>query len=113
MRFWHLHEIDTPNGTRSPVVLDSEDSRAVLISLHPGQELGEHQVRERAWVVVVGGSVEVVSGRETITAPEGTLFEFDPTERRTERSGNGGRLLILLAPWPGPGHYPEPALPAA
>ena len=110
MRFWHLHEIETPNGMRSPVVLDSEDSRAVLISLHSGQELGEHQVRERAWVVVVSGAAEVVAAEETIAAPEGTLFEFDPTERRTVRSADGCRLLILLAPWPGPGHYPEPAV---
>ncbi len=109
MRFWRLHEIDTPNGMRSPVVLDSEDSRAVLISLDPGQELGEHQVRERAWVVVVGGTAEVVMGEETVAAPEATLFEFDPTERRIVRSHEGCRLLILLAPWPGPGHYPERA----
>ncbi len=109
MRVWHLHEIETPNGTRSPVVLDSEDSRAVLISLHPGEELGEHQVRERAWIVVVRGAAEVVSGEETIHAPEATLFEFDPAERRTVRSEDGCRLLFLLAPWPGPGHYPEPA----
>jgi quercetin dioxygenase-like cupin family protein len=98
-----------PNGTRSPVVLDSEDSRAVLIGLDPGQELGEHQVRERAWVVVVDGTVEVETGDETIAAPEGTLFEFDPTERRAVRSRAGGRLLILFAPWPAPGHYPESA----
>ena len=110
MRSWQLHDIETPNGMRSPVVLDSEDSRAVLISLDPGQELGEHQVRERAWVVVVGGAVEVVSGKETVSAPEGTLFEFDPTERRTVRSPAGCRLLILLAPWSGDGHYPEPAV---
>jgi redox-sensitive bicupin YhaK (pirin superfamily) len=106
MRVWHLHEIETPKGTRLPVVLDSEDSRAVLISLHAGQELGEHQVRERAWVVVVDGAVEVNSGDETVSAPKGTLFEFDPAERRVVRSADGGRLLILLAPWPGPGHYP-------
>ena len=95
-----------PNGTRSPVVLDSEDSRAVLIALDPGQELGEHQVRERAWVVVVDGAVDVVTAGETLTAPSGTLLQFDPTERRTVRSASGARLLILLAPWPGPGHYP-------
>jgi quercetin dioxygenase-like cupin family protein len=95
-----------PHGTRSPVVLDSEDSRAVLIGLDPGQELGEHQVRERAWVVVVDGAVDVVTAGETITAPAGTLLVFDPTERRTVRSDGGARLLILLAPWPGPGHYP-------
>ena len=106
MRSWQLHEIATPNGTRSPVVLDSEDSRAVLISLAPGQELGEHQVRERAWVVVVDGSIEVETGEGSLTAGVGTLLEFDPTERRTVRSQDGGRLLLLLAPWPGPGHYP-------
>jgi len=106
MRVWQLHEIEMPQGTRSPVVLDSEDSRAVLIGLSPGQELGEHQVRERAWVVVLDGAVEVETAADTITAAAGTLLEFDPTERRTLRSANGSRLLILLAPWPGPGHYP-------
>jgi quercetin dioxygenase-like cupin family protein len=88
-------------------VLDSEDSRAVLIGLDPGQELGEHQVRERAWVVVLDGGVEVVTTGESVAAPAGTLLEFDPTERRTVRSKDGARLLILLAPWPGPGHYPD------
>ena len=87
-------------------MLDSEDSRAVLIGLDPGQELGEHQVRERAWVVVLGGEVEVQTTDDTISAPAGTLLEFDPTERRTVRSLDGARLLILLPPWPGPGHYP-------
>lgn len=107
MRLWNLNEIETPNGVRSPVVLDSEDSRAVLINLDPGQEMGEHQVRERAWVVILDGTAEVVSGDETIAASESTLIEFDPTERHTVRSAEGCRLLIFLAPWPGPGHYPE------
>ena len=107
MRVWHLNEIATPNGTRSPVVLDSEDSRAVLIRLDPGQELGEHEVRERAWVVVVEGAVEVTTGDAATAAPTGTLLEFDPTERRTVRSVDGARMLLLLAPWPGPGHYPQ------
>ena len=107
MRVWRLNEIEMPEGTRSPVVLDSEDSRAVLIGLHPGQELGDHQVRERAWVVVVDGEIEVDSSDGTVSAPSGTLLEFDPTERRTVRSPGGARLLLLLAPWPGPGHYPS------
>ena len=106
MRVWHLHEIDTPDGTRSPVVLDSEDSRAVLIGIAPGQELGEHQVRERAWLVVVDGVVQVETADETLTAPTGTLLEFEPTERRTVRSDGGARVLIVFTPWPGPGHYP-------
>jgi quercetin dioxygenase-like cupin family protein len=107
VRSWKLHEIATPDGTRSPVVLDSEDSRAVLIGISPGQELGEHQVRERAWVVVVDGAIQVETAEESVTAAPGTLLEFEPTERRTVRSEDGARVLILLAPWPGPGHYPD------
>jgi quercetin dioxygenase-like cupin family protein len=106
VRTWKLKEIETPDGTRSPVVLDSEDSRAVLIGIAPGQELGEHQVRERAWVVVVDGAVEVETADESLTAPEGTLLEFEPTERRIVRSESGARVLIVFTPWPGPGHYP-------
>jgi quercetin dioxygenase-like cupin family protein len=107
VRSWQLHDIETPDGTRSPVVLDSEDSRAVLIGISPGQELGEHQVRERAWVVVVDGAIQVATAGGSLTAGAGTLLEFEPTERRTVRSAGGARLLILFAPWPGPGHYPE------
>jgi quercetin dioxygenase-like cupin family protein len=107
VRAWQLNEIEMPDGTRSPVVLHSEDSRAVLLRLAPGQALGEHQVRERAWVVVLEGTVDVVTGGETHSASAGTLLEFEPTERRTVRSDEGARLLLLLAPWPGPGHYPS------
>ena len=53
-------------GTRSPVVLDSEDSRAILIRIAPGQDLGEHQVRERAWVVVLDGAVDVEAGDDSM-----------------------------------------------
>ena len=106
MRAWQLHEIETPDGTRSPVVLNSEDSRAVLIRIAPGQELGEHQVRERAWVVVVDGTVQVNAADESLTARTRTLLEFEPAERHTLRSEEGARVLLLLAPWPGPGHYP-------
>jgi quercetin dioxygenase-like cupin family protein len=107
VRIWNLHAIETPKGTRSPVVLDSEDSRAVLIGIAPGQQLGDHQVRERAWVVVVDGAVEVETGDGATSAEAGTLLEFDPAERRTVRSPNGARVLILFAPWPGLGHYPD------
>src|SRR5439155_1130901 len=60
---WNLREIETPGGTRSPVVLRSDESaRAVLIVLEPGQALGEHQMKERALVSVVDGSIRVESG---------------------------------------------------
>jgi quercetin dioxygenase-like cupin family protein len=107
MRSWNLRELETPGGSRSPVVLDSEETaaRAVLIGLEPGQELGEHEVKERAFVLVVDGSVEVSAGGEMAEGEAGTLFLFAPEERHTVSSAGGARLLLLLAPWPGPGHY--------
>ena len=107
MRSWNLRDVETPGGSRSPVVLDSEESaaRAVLIGLEPGQRLGEHEVKEHAFVLVLDGSVEVEAGGETVRASAGTLFQFEPEERHAVSTGDGARLLLFLAPWPGPGHY--------
>src|ERR671935_1946293 len=90
MRHWNLREIDTPGGSRSPVVLDSDEAaRAILIGLEPGQELGDHQVKEHAFVLVVDGSVQVDSGGERIEAQPGTLLTFEPDERRAVSSAAG------------------------
>jgi quercetin dioxygenase-like cupin family protein len=116
MRSWNLHEIETPGGSRSPVVLDSDDAaRAVLIGLDPGQELGEHQVKEHAFLLVVDGTVRVEAGDRTLEARPGTLFTFEPDERHAVSSDGGARILLFLAPWPGAGHYrgDQQATPAA
>ena len=107
MKRWDLHEIPTPEGTRSPVVLHSQDGegRVVLIRIDAGQELGEHQVKEAALLLVVEGEVTVEAGEESVEAEAGALFRFDPDERRTVRSASGGRVVLFLAPWPGVGHY--------
>ena len=107
MKRWNLHEIPTPEGTRSPVVLHSQDGegRVVLIRIDAGQELGEHQVKEAALLLVVEGEVTVEAGDESVDAEAGALFRFDPDERRTVRSASGGRVVLFLAPWPGVGHY--------
>jgi quercetin dioxygenase-like cupin family protein len=104
---WNLMKIDTPEGSRSPVVLHSEEgeARAVLIGLKPGQRLGDHQVKEAALLVVVDGSVEVEAGGEQVSARPGTVFRFDPDERHSISSASGAMLLLVLAPWPGAGHY--------
>ena len=103
---WNLREISTPGGSRSPVVLRSDEAaRAVLIALEPGQALGDHQVKERALVSVVDGSVRVESGGETIEAETGCFFSFDADERRSISTDSGARILLVLAPWPGEGHY--------
>ncbi len=106
MQTWDLTAIDTPGGTVSPVVLHSDEARAVLIGVDAGQELGDHQVTERAWVVVVDGQVEIESDTDgSIVAGPGTLATFAPGERHALRSSNGARVLLVLAPWPGEGHY--------
>jgi quercetin dioxygenase-like cupin family protein len=103
---WNLLELDAPDGTRDPLVLHSDDgARAVLIVLQPGQTLGDHQVKENAWVAVVDGDVEISSGDETVNASPGTLVRFEPDERHALRTSAGARVLLLLAPWPGEGHY--------
>jgi quercetin dioxygenase-like cupin family protein len=106
VRSWRLPEIETPDGSRSPVVLHSGgEGRAVLIGLHPGQALGDHQVKEHAFVIVVEGRARIQSGGESVEARAGTLVAFEPDERRVVTSDGGAKILLLLAPWPGEGHY--------
>ena len=106
MRSWRLPEIETPDGSRSPVVLHSDDeARVVLIGLTPGQVLGDHQVKEHAFIVVVDGKARIEAGGETVEADTGTLVAFEPDERHVVASDTGAKLLLMLAPWPGEGHY--------
>jgi quercetin dioxygenase-like cupin family protein len=103
---WKLREMATKAGTSDPVVLLSEaEARAVFVELHTGQELGDHQVKEHAWVVVVDGVAEIGAGGERIDASTGTVVHFEPDERHYIRSREGAKILLLLAPWPGAGHY--------
>lgn len=106
MQSWDLGSIEMPGGSRSPVVLFSRDeARAVLIGLDAGQELGEHQVRETVFLLVVDGAVQIDSAGGPVDARTGTLVTFEPNERRTVASADGARVLLVLAPWPGEGHY--------
>jgi quercetin dioxygenase-like cupin family protein len=107
VRQWRLADVETPNGARSPVVLHSKAGaeRAVLIELQPGDGLGEHSVKESALLLVLDGAARVAAGDEFVDAESGTLFHFDPDERHSVTSDGGARLLLLLAPWTGEGHY--------
>jgi quercetin dioxygenase-like cupin family protein len=103
---WNLLQPETPGGTRSPIVLHSDDeARAVLIGINAGQELGDHQVHEHAYIVVVDGRVQIAAAAESLEAGAGTLVRFEENERRRVSSAEGARILMILAPWPGPGHY--------
>ena len=107
VRHWKLSEVETPEGTRSPVVLHSKEGvrRIVLIGLNAGEALGDHSVKESALVFVLEGSARVEADDETVDASAGELFEFDPDELHSVTSDEGARILLLLAPWPGEGHY--------
>jgi quercetin dioxygenase-like cupin family protein len=91
---------------RRPQVLHSSrgESRSVVIALPAGEMLQDHQVHERAHVLVVDGDVEIASDSTVVSGAAGTLVIFDPGERHEVRATTDARLLLVLAPWPGPGH---------
>jgi quercetin dioxygenase-like cupin family protein len=89
-----------------PQVLHSDDEgRTILINLPAGEELQDHQVHERAWIIVVDGRVEIDdAGGGTFEAGPGGLALTAPKERHEVRAKEDARLLLVLAPWPGEGH---------
>jgi quercetin dioxygenase-like cupin family protein len=92
-------------GHRQPAVLRSDaEARVIVINLPAGEALQDHQVHERAYLVVVAGEVEVDHGGETETGGPGFLAHVQANERREVRAKTDARLLLFLAPWPGEGH---------
>jgi quercetin dioxygenase-like cupin family protein len=104
MQSWNLKAEDAePHEPR--ILSTADDARAILLLLSAGEELQEHEVHERARVLVVDGEAEVTTpAGDNVIAAGGHLFEFDPGERRTVRARSDARLLLLLSPWPGDGH---------
>ena len=92
-----------------PEVLRSDpEARVIAINLPAGERLQEHQVHERAWVVVVSGSVEIgTPGGESVSGGAGLLAAFAPNERHEIAATEDARLLLVLSPWPGVGHPRE------
>ena len=107
MQSWDLTEIEAPAGNRLAEALETDDgARAIVIRLAPGEELGDHQVRERAWLTVVEGTARVEAGDDAVLTGIGTLLTLEPGERHSVASEGGARIVMILAPWPGEGHYP-------
>jgi redox-sensitive bicupin YhaK (pirin superfamily) len=104
MKAWSLTEIDV--HPHRPLVLDSADEgRLIAIDLPAGEEMREHRVHERAWLVVASGAVQIDGADgETVRGGSGLVAEFDPNESRAVRATEDARLLLVLAPWPGVGH---------
>lgn len=88
-----------------PEILSSgEAARVIALSLPTGERLDEHEVHERAWLVVLDGEVEVAAGDGSVSGGRGLVAEFGPGERHEVRAVSDARLLLVLAPWPGDGH---------
>ena len=104
METWDLSNLGVE--PRQPEVLASDDEgRVIAINLPAGEQLQEHQVHERAWLVVISGSVEIDdAGGESINGGAGLLAAFEPNERHEVRATSDARMLLVLAPWPGIGH---------
>jgi quercetin dioxygenase-like cupin family protein len=105
---WDLRSIDVE--AHHPQVLQSEgEGRTIVIELPAGERLQEHQVHERAWLLVIDGEVEISQdGGEATAAGAGVLAVFEPNEAHEVRATADARLLLLLAPWPGAGHPGSP-----
>ena len=87
MQHWDLLAIDAARGTRDPYVVHQDDgTRAVLVVLAQLLARREHD--------------------EQLELGPGGLMRFEPGERHAISSANGARILLLLSPWPGAGHYP-------
>jgi quercetin dioxygenase-like cupin family protein len=101
---WDLTELDLK--PRLPEILSSSAAaRAIVLDLDEGESLADHEVHERAWVLVLDGAVEVVTGAgERASGGAGLLVELAPGERHEVTASERARLLLLLTPWPGNGH---------
>ena len=104
MEHWDLRTLDVE--PHHPRILHSArgEARSIAIHLPAGEELQEHEVHERAYLVVVDGEVEVTDGGGSVAGSAGFAAVFDPHERHTVRATSDARLLLVLAPWPGDGH---------
>jgi quercetin dioxygenase-like cupin family protein len=104
MKTWNVMGEDV-EPHRPRILSTSGDARAIALHLPAGEELQEHEVHERAFLVVLDGEVEVsADDGAAASASAGALCEFDPQERHTVRATRDARLLLLLTPWPGDGH---------
>ena len=104
MDIWDLQSLAVE--PQHPEVLHSDEgaARVIAISLRAGEALEDHEVHEHAWLTVHRGAVEVEQGGEAVAARAGSLVHWSPQERHAVRATEDALLLLLLAPWPGPGH---------
>lgn len=103
MESWDIRSLEL-EPRHSQVLRSDDQTRAIAIRLAGGDELQEHQVHERAYLLAAEGVIEISQDGSSVTGGSGFLSHFEPNERRTVRAVTDSRLVLVLAPWPGVGH---------
>jgi hypothetical protein len=85
---WDLKALDL--RPRLPEILSSSDAaRAIVLDLAAGESRSDHEVHERAWLVVLDGEIQVkTAAGEHASGGVGLLAEFAPG------SGHPGAMTI-------------------
>lgn len=106
--------VPAPPDRQIPQLLFARpECRAILVDLAAGEQMGDHQVKERAVVQVVHGRATFTVDDGELEASAGSLVVFDPAERHSVDAIEPTRLLLLLAttgherPAHGDGHLPR------
>ena len=108
MDTWDINSLDVQ--THQPKVLRSDaEARVIAINLPSGERLADHQVHERAYLLVTDGEIELSAGDGSTTGGAGFTAHFEANERHEVTAKADSRLVLLLAPWPGEGHSSERA----
>ena len=103
MQQWDLRTLEV-RAHRPEVLETSDEGRTILLLRPAGESLQEHQVHERAWLLVIEGEVEIEQDGDVVQAGPGRLAVFSPKQLHEVRARSDARLLLILAPWPGEGH---------
>lgn len=103
MTSWDLKALDLK--PQLPEILSSSDvTRAIALDLAAGESLADHQVHQRAWLVVLDGRSRSPPPRASRRPAAPGLVEFAPGERHEVTASTAARLLLLLTSWRGRGH---------
>ena len=108
MDTWDISSLDV-QPHQPKVLRTDEEARAIAINLPSGEQLQDHQVHERAYLFVLDGEIQLDADGQSQTGGPGFVAHFEKNERHEVTAKADSRMVLLLAPWPGPGHSRERA----
>lgn len=104
MKSWDVNSLGT-EAHKPQIISSSHDARAIVLHLPAGERMQDHEVKERAWVFVAAGEIEITAADgTTATGGPGLAIELEPHERHEVLAISDARFLLLLTPWPARDH---------